>query len=159
MKKCYKCNTEKELTEFYKNKEMSDGHVNKCIICTREDNLRNYKKKAQDKEWFEKERKRNREKYHRLNYNIKRKERSPWEGTGEYKNLRNKLHPFLDNSVELHHWNYFEIEDVILLHTKDHKKIHRLIRLDTERRIFYIEETGEYLDTKAKHVKFIKDNI
>ncbi len=35
MKKCFECKIEKELKEFYKNKSMKDGHVNKCIDCTK----------------------------------------------------------------------------------------------------------------------------
>ena len=37
MKKCFKCGLEKELTQFYKHKEMSDGHLNKCKECTKKD--------------------------------------------------------------------------------------------------------------------------
>lgn len=29
-KKCFKCSNVKPLTDFYKHKEMPDGHVNKC---------------------------------------------------------------------------------------------------------------------------------
>lgn len=38
MKTCFKCNTEKELDEFYKHPMMADGHLNKCKVCTRSDN-------------------------------------------------------------------------------------------------------------------------
>ena len=36
-KKCFKCDEIKPLSEFYKNKGMSDGHVNKCKTCNRKD--------------------------------------------------------------------------------------------------------------------------
>ena len=43
MKRCFKCGLEKELTQFYKHKEMSDGHLNKCKECTKKDTSLNDK--------------------------------------------------------------------------------------------------------------------
>ena len=37
MKICFKCNIEKDLNSFYKHKRMKDGHLNKCIECTKID--------------------------------------------------------------------------------------------------------------------------
>lgn len=37
MKTCFKCHTEKPITEFYKHPRMGDGHLGKCKTCTKKD--------------------------------------------------------------------------------------------------------------------------
>ena len=39
-KECFKCKTVFLLSEFYKHPGMKDGHLNKCIECTRTDTLK-----------------------------------------------------------------------------------------------------------------------
>jgi len=58
MKKCFKCNTVKPLTDFYKHPQMGDGHLNKCKVCNRKDAALQLEKNKLDPIWVEKERQR-----------------------------------------------------------------------------------------------------
>ena len=53
MKKCFKCGIIKPLHEFYKHSGMQDGHLNKCIICSKKDTKKRYAEKIKDKQWLD----------------------------------------------------------------------------------------------------------
>jgi hypothetical protein len=44
-KKCTGCKSEKELTQFYKNKLIHDGHSNYCVECTKTNSKKYFQRK------------------------------------------------------------------------------------------------------------------
>lgn len=163
MKECFKCKQVKPLTDFYKHPEMSDGYVNKCKECNKNNIKSNYLHKREDPLYIEKERTRGREKYRRLytgtgksniKSNIKYFDKYPEKkkATTMSANLKK---PF--DSAERHHWSYNEIDykDVIWLTKKEHMKAHRFIIYDQERMMYRRYDNNELLETRDRHTQFI----
>ena len=160
---CFKCKTMKPLSEYYEHKQMSDGLLGKCKSCTKEDVKKQTELNISTPEGLEKERERHREKYRRLGYKEQQKiwnKGQPWKNSNVYKGLRKKLYKDLPREFELHHWNYNEdyLLDVFILNIRDHKKLHKSLFLDLEKRVFYLKD-GTYLDTREKHSEYIEEII
>jgi len=166
-KQCFKCKVIKPLTEFYKHNQMPDGHVNKCKECNKKDVKGNYLSNLEKPGYLESERKRGRQKYHRLyvgtsrankNSNAKWAEKFP-EKKKASSMSGNLKKPFAD--VERHHWSYNDehFKDVIWLTKKEHMKAHRFIIYDQEQKMYRRFDNNILLDTKEKHNTFILDCI
>lgn len=164
MKECFKCNQVKPLTDFYKHPKMTDGHVNKCKDCYKNDVKGNYLINKQDANYIEKERKRGRKKYHRLYtgtnkanpISVKRwQEKYPEKRIASSKCSSLKK-PF--ENAEKHHWSYNEehYKDVIWITKKHHMKGHRFIIYDQEQMMYRRFDTNELLNTKERHQQFIE---
>ena len=159
---CFKCGQSKPLDDFYKHAQMGDGHLNKCKECNKKDVKDNYEKNILDPAFIKKERKRGRNKYHRL-----------YEGTGKGNAKVNsdyfKRYPEkkiahmraqrmeLPTGFEKHHFSYQPEHwfEVIFLTKQHHMKAHRFLFYDQERMMYRRYDTNELLDTKEKHKAFI----
>lgn len=167
MKKCLKCNIEKPINDFYKHPSTLDGHVNKCKECCKEASNKIYHDNKKDESFIERERKRGRNKYHRLyvgtgkanpKSNSKYFEKYP-EKYNAKKLSATLVKPFED--AEKHHWSYNieHVKDVIWLTKKDHNKAHRFIIYDQERFMYRRYDNNILLDTIESHETFIRTCI
>ena len=155
---------------------MSDGRLNQCKQCKRAYQRKHHKDKSQDAQWLKKERKRTRERYHRLDYgdkyaweNLSEKQKQrklraqkKWRRQNKEKvaahNFVNK-HMDIPNGVHAHHWSYREEHrgSVILIHGDGHhNQVHRSMQYDDEA-MFYRTNDGRLLDTLQKHLDFAQN--
>lgn len=172
-KKCFKCEKEKALTEFYKHKAMSDGHLGKCKDCTKLDVKIRSEQLMKIPSHRAKERKRGRDKYKRLGYKTRKadsdskkrimqryKAKFPekTKASGVSSNFRRKLK--IEKGLELHHWSYRREhrKDVIILSIEDHNIAHRFLKYDQPLKMYRTLE-GELLDANLKHWNYISNKI
>lgn len=137
VKTCFKCNTEKQISEFYRHSGMLDGHLNKCEECAKLDVRRNraansdyyreYDRKRgcrQPSAYLKKYRKENpeKERAHRMvNYRVAKGvivKPKTCEGCGKQRRL------------EAHHEDYSKPLDVVWLCSPCHKFTHSLKRFN-----------------------------
>lgn len=165
---CFKCQNLLPIVEFYTHKKMPDGHLNKCKNCTKIDVRKREEELKNDPEWIEKERERNREKYHRLGYkgkntpstDKKREIIKKYKQKFPEKYLASRYTEIYLTKIpgqHLHHWSYNQEDwlDVIELSISDHNFLHRHIIYEQEIMMYKTKE-GELLDTKEKHIKYFE---
>lgn len=150
-KRCFKCGCLKDLSLFYRHKFMSDGHLNKCMACTRDEERRRHHKKMGDPDWAAREGARQRKKNKKMNH------ADPVIATAR-RAVRK-----LGRSKESHwhHWSYQKPHhtDVIQLTPQNHRKAHRFLIYDQEHLQYRRSDTMELLDTRERHEAFIRHMI
>lgn len=151
MKTCFKCLKNKSLEDFYHHKGMSDGFLNKCKTCVKEDtNKRIQFLKKNNPEWVEKEIVRHRTKATRYRLELKpinkeklNQAKRKWSLKNKQKKKANlqvnraiKSGKFSKQAcekcgcleVEAHHDDYSKPLDVRWLCIKHHNEYHNLKR-------------------------------
>ena len=164
---CFKCKKELSLSEFYKHKKMTDGTLNICKTCVKERASKRLENLKENAEWLEKEKIRNREKYHRLNKNWKKPDKKiKYLKNVKYKNKYPEKYKARNASQKLkkqkgyalHHWSYNKNhwKDVIELSIKDHYLLHRYMIYIQEIKLYKNKINGDILNTKESHLELLE---
>lgn len=135
MQKCFKCGVEKPLSEFYKHKEMANGHLGKCKECNKKDVRENYLiRKDQYTEYYAEREKTEKRKIWRLNAQKKHRNLYPVQyhcrlitqnamKTGLL--IKQPCQKCGELKVEAHHEDYHTPLSVDWLCLKHHRELHR----------------------------------
>lgn len=129
VKTCFKCNTEKPISDFYKHPKMADGYLGKCKDCTKRDTRINRRKKSDYYRDYDRKRGNRQHK----EYESKYRSRFPEKHAAHIivnNAIRNKKlvkEPCFMcgcNNVHAHHVDYDKPLEVIWLCPTCHKRIH-----------------------------------
>ena len=140
-KVCFKCLSEKPISDFYRHPRMGDGHLNKCKKCAKKDVADRIKIKEKDFNWVLSERKRHRQKsrkYREEGKKYKKSDYKKWllqnpEKKKAHMEVKNALrsgrmhrHPccICGNKAHAHHEDYSKPLEVIWLCPKHHGERH-----------------------------------
>lgn len=153
MKTCFKCLSNKPLSEFYRHPRMADGHLGKCKDCTKSDARQREDMKSKDPEWVESETVRHRNKsrrYRELGIAPKPDPAASARWANRNPKKRNAHHAVYvalrdgcltklpcaicgDQKSEAHHEDYSRPLDVVWLcvtcHNERHNEIRKCMRL------------------------------
>lgn len=135
-KQCFKCLIVKDIEQFYKHKQMGDGHLNKCKSCTKKDVKDRYNDPEAkiriieyEKKRFKTEHRKNKlleyQRKSRANHPNKHKARRLVKqaiASGILKKLPCEI--CKDNKSEAHHPDYRSPLKVMWLCFKHHRKTH-----------------------------------
>ena len=136
-KKCFKCNIEKYIDEFYAHKKMADGYLGKCKECTKKDSLEHRNKNIERIRAYDRKRGRL---PHRILLN---KHRAKWYR--KHNPIEYAAHTLLSNAVRSgkvkkpkkclrcdkktmihgHHEDYYKPLNVIWVCQVCHKQLHK----------------------------------
>ena len=148
MKRCFRCGKTKALSEFYKHKQMGDGHLGKCKDCTKADQHAYYRSRIQEYKEYNRARAmlphrvEARKQYLRTDAGRAAYAKAHAASSAKYPE-RTKAKQMLANAVrdrrviplpcfvcgakaQAHHPSYSQPLDVVWLCTTHHREVHKM---------------------------------
>lgn len=129
-KRCFKCNEEKHLDLFYAHPRMSDGYLNKCKKCTKQDVKTNYSTNREHyaeyekKRWGNPERRRYSQSLVNSNKSRKQTHSAVSNAIRDGKMSKKPCVVCGETKVQAHHHDYSKPLDVVWLCRKHHLETH-----------------------------------
>lgn len=129
LKRCFKCEAELPIVNFYKHPQMTDGHLGKCKACTRYDVRENRKKRLVHYLEYDRNRSKTPERIAAIHSSRSQQKRRASVAVhnavkrGKMKKLSCEICG--DPKSEAHHPDYDKPLDVMWLCRKHHADIHR----------------------------------
>ena len=134
LKRCFKCGTEKLVSDFYHHPKMADGTLGKCKDCTKSDVTKRYHMDVERQHEYERIRtKRPERKLKRIEYQRRRRIRNKQKCSAYWKVAfavsvgkidRRPCVVCEDPNSEAHHADYSKPLDVQWLCFKHHRQLH-----------------------------------
>jgi hypothetical protein len=132
MKTCFKCNKEKENSEFYKHPQMGDGLLGKCKECAKKDIKTNRETSDRPREYDRERSKTTKRKELALKTQRERRKKYPEKNSAYLKVYRAikkgvlvREACFCGNKAEAHHDDYSKPLDVVWLCKRHHEDRHK----------------------------------
>jgi hypothetical protein len=132
-KRCFKCDAELPIVNFYKHPMMADGHLGKCKACTRYDVRQNRKAKADYYREYDRERSKEPKRIKAISRSA-RKDPVKYHARITLQNAvargkvtRQPCEQCGDVRTDAHHPDYTKPLEVVWLCRKHHMAVHRMV--------------------------------
>ena len=132
-KKCFKCEAELPIVNFYKHPKMGDGHLGKCKACTRYDVRQNRKVKAEYYREYDRQRSKDPERIAAISRSSK-KDTTKYLARVTLQNavargqvIRQACEQCGNPKTDAHHPDYTKPLEVVWLCRQHHMDIHRMV--------------------------------
>jgi hypothetical protein len=146
---CSKCGIEKPISNFQETPYSKYGVIRICKECKRKYGIEYRKQRlflSESNLFFEGKK-----------VKMLKSNKNPSHHCGGSSVSRNRIKKLGIDVLNkhIHHWNYNDDFDVILMDKQSHVFLHRFLKFNLETKTYFVNGTHTLLDTKERHIQFI----